>query len=177
MKIMINKILLTGLLLCLQQTLSFSQNDSTHVFKNNAVYIETVGSVATYFSLNYERKVIENKNAFFTARAGIYLLPDIAMSALLMNYVLGKKNHHLEVGGGIRLATIKEYHRDKPKWVWDKDELAGTANFMYRYQKPNGGLLIRAGWTPVIYRYITNESELFKEFSFLLIGISVGYTF
>jgi hypothetical protein len=174
---MINKLIVTGCLLCLQPTLSFSQSDSTPIFKNNAVYVELLGNVATSFSLNYERKVYEHKNGFFTTRAGIYFLPEIAVGTLLINHVYWKKNHHLELGAGIRLATSKEYYKDKPKWIWEKDELASTCNVMYRYQKPKGPFLFRFGWTPLVYLDLTSESEWVKPSAFLLIGTSIGYIF
>ena len=138
---------------------------------NNTFFVE-LGGNAFLYSLNYER--------FFTPRIGVrvggmYLrgeADDDAFSAALglfpvtATYLLGQGNGHFETGAGIGFATAgvsdSEIGDD-----WEGSTVYGTATFGYRHQKPEGGVIFRAGFTPILV-----SGNLIP-----MAGISVGYAF
>ena len=67
---------------------------------------------------------------------------------VMATYLLGQGNGHFEIGGGIGLATGSINDADLGS---DRaSEFYGTATFGYRYQKPEGGVIFRGGFTPII---------------------------
>lgn len=142
----------------------------TMQFKKNAISLELLGNAGIgRYSLNYERNVIGGKNGFLSARIGIskgaeYYFP------ILLNGIFLNGKHHFEIGAGATLAYCDNCVPDQT-FLYE-DLFAYTANFMYRYQKPNGKLAFRVGWTPMLY---TNNSMLI--ILFFDCGLSVGYAF
>jgi hypothetical protein len=119
----------------------------------NAIYGE-LGGNGLVLSFNYERRFTET----FAWRAGFAYIgtedsdgdDDWAITApLMINYISRPQaNHHFETGLGI--VVIAGEGSD----FWsDVDEefsgAAGTATIGYRYQKPEGGFVFRAGLTPI----------------------------
>ncbi len=134
----------------------------------NSFYVE-LGGNAVLYSINFDRVVSDP----FSLRAGIgfYRLNssdsdgDITASAipLTANYLLGRGTSRLELGigvlllaGGIDVGDLDE-----------SNSTAGpTATFAYRYQKPDGGVFFKGGFTPFLI-----EGNFFPWF-----GVSLGYT-
>lgn len=136
---------------------------------SNTFFVELGGNAVAY-SLNYER--------FFTPKIGIriggmYLQADdegtrvgVGLFPVMATYLLGDGNSHFETGAGIGFATAgiddSEFGED-----WGDSAIYGTATFGYRYQKPEGGVIFRAGFTPI-----------FADGTLLpWAGVSVGYAF
>jgi hypothetical protein len=136
---------------------------------SNTFFVELGGNALAY-SLNYER--------FFTPKLGLrvggmYLRADddagesldVALVPVMATYLLGPGNGHFEIGGGLGLATASFEDADIGN---DRgSEIYGTATFGYRYQKPTGGVIFRAGFTPLI------GSGGVLPWA----GVSVGYAF
>jgi hypothetical protein len=136
---------------------------------NNTFFVE-LGGNALIYSLNYER--------FFTPKLGVrvggmYLRADddagesvdVGLVPVMATYLLGPGNGHFEIGGGLGLATASIDDVDLGD---DRaSEIYGTATFGYRYQKPTGGVIFRAGFTPII------ASGTIVPWA----GVSVGYAF
>lgn len=79
---------------------------------------------------------------------------------LELNYLLGEKNHHLELGAGVNLGSCKfgHYNNDRgyfgDRYItiqtrWDENRFAYFifGNVGYRYQRPSG-FVARVGLTP-----------------------------
>ena len=166
----------------LSEAEGFAQKaDSIH-FRKNAVNVELLGNAA-YYSFNYERKILGNKNNFMTIRAGISVYPfrlDGGFAfPLLINGVFGEGNNHFEVGIGktlpISFSPNIEFVNDNPNV---------TANLMYRYQNPKGKLIFRIGWTPIIFYkaftpfdFVNNADLRGALFELINCGVSIGFAF
>lgn len=133
----------------------------------NAAYVELAGNALLY-SLNYERRL----GGALTGRVGLMAYGDTegdaGLGALLVpvmaGYLVGPGPHHLEVGAGVLLAALG-LAIDDAGGVGTG--VALTATLGYRYQRPAGGLVLRAGLTPVV----STEAGL------LWAGASIGYAF
>ena len=136
----------------------------------NTFFVELLGNAAIY-SLNYER--------FFTPQLGLRVGgsflrgqntegDDVSVGFLpvMATYLLGEGNSHFETGLGIGIVTasadIEEVDEE-----FSGSDVYGTATLGYRYQKPTGGVIFRAGFTPVFA-----GGNLIPW-----AGISVGYAF
>ncbi|HEX8244785.1 MAG TPA: hypothetical protein VF541_14860 [Longimicrobium sp.] len=135
----------------------------------NTFFVELLGNAALY-SLNYER--------FFTPQLGVrigamYIQADddagdqvsVGLFPVMATYLLGQGNSHFEVGAGLGFGTAGIESTDIGD-DWDS-AVYGTATFGYRYQKPAGGVIFRAGFTPII------ASGTVVPW----VGASVGYAF
>jgi hypothetical protein len=135
----------------------------------NSVYFELLGNGLMY-SLNYDRMFNES----IGARAGIgYFSPEdeaVMTFPIMLNYLYGSGNSKLELGGGVTVISQSENVSFKYKTAkkdFKGSGVLGTITVGYRYQKPEKGVLFRAGFTP-----------LFGEIGFgVSLGVSVGYGF
>lgn len=163
---------------------SQDQNPADYRFINpNSVQLEA-GGHGLFYSLNYERVLI-NRNRFkTTAQLGVSYYPastgvrDVWLPVSI-NEIVSFGNHHLEIGLG--MVPIREALRDSEniatEWYWS-GMVSGRIG--YRYQKPDGQFLLRAGFTPLAevngldptIRFIRKRIEFHP-----LAGISVGYAF
>jgi hypothetical protein len=125
------------------------------------LYWELLGN-GHFFSLNIER-LLGDKIAL---RAGWGATGGLFMGTALV----GRGDHLLELGFGPSVGKNNE----------NRFNLL-TLNFVlgYRYQKPRGGLLLRAGFTPVIFlddiqndAYTVRRNRLTPK-----AGVSIGYAF
>ena len=129
----------------------------------HAIYGEVLGNGFLY-SVNYEHAwtpLLRGRVGFEMLRRSSALVP--AMVAI----VTGKGRHHLELGGGALIGI----------GLFDGEELrnrhlaAGAlavAVAGYRYQRPEGGFIFRAGVTPFIW---------LDGGPVLWFGVSVGRSF
>lgn len=137
----------------------------------NSVYVELLGNGLLY-SINYDRYMTPH----LTGRAGLFVLAAsdsdgdgggaVIATPLLVNYLFGTGSHHLETGVGVTLAAgaIEDLEDE----VDDSFSGAmGTATLGYRYQRPTGGFVFRAGVTPFF-----GAGGVVPWF-----GISLGYAF
>ena len=85
---------------------------------------------------------------------------------VMATYLLGQGNSHFETALGIGIITasadIEEIDEE-----FSGSDIYGTATLGYRYQKPTGGVIFRAGFTPA-----------FAGGNVIpWVGVSVGYAF
>lgn len=136
----------------------------------NTFFVELLGNGLVY-SLNYER--------FFTPQLGIRIggmflrgeddagdEATVGIFPVMATYLLGDGNSHFETGLGVGIftasANIDEIDED-----FGASDLYATATLGYRYQKPEGGVIFRAGFTPA-----------YASGNFIpWVGVSVGYAF
>ena len=154
---------------------AFSQTDSSRPPKfahRNSVQFELFGHGLIY-SANYERILI-NKPRFKTAvQAGVsYFLPTVGFRPVWIpvgiNELVSFGKHHLEIGVG-QVITPEMGHdlQGNEKLQWD---FLLSGRLGYRYQKPDGRLIVRAGFTP-FYEYQGGHG--FHPSG----GLAVGYSF
>ncbi len=133
----------------------------------NSLYLELGGNALAY-SINYDRLL----NDDFSVRAGIGFFStdldeggssSIAGIPILANYLLGSGNSRLELGAGLLIVTGSF---DLAGASESDAAVAGTGTFAYRFQKPEGGVFFKAGFTPIIV-----GGSFIPWF-----GVSIGYT-
>jgi hypothetical protein len=137
----------------------------------NAVYCEVLGQGFLY-SLNYDHRFSEN----IAVRVGfsrftIGFISDVAITTipLMVEYLSGNGDHHLEIGVGI----VPVYGSISGDFFGAREGSAGawvtvaTATFGYRYQPVREGFLFRIGLTPFLFG---STGQIFG-------GVSIGYAF
>ena len=145
-----------------QQSSSYSQN---------AVYFEGLGQGLLY-SVNFDHRFAEN----FAVRAGfshftIGFISDVSITTipLMVEYLSGSGNHHLEIG----LGAVPVYGRISGDLFGSSEGTTGawvivaTATVGYRYQPVGEGFLFRIGLTPF---FMNAGAQIFG-------GASIGYAF
>lgn len=127
----------------------------------NSVNIE-LGGHGIVFSTYYERIIFNGKRFKTTGQIGYGVIPSwVHLMPFLINEMISlgeKKTHHIEIGLGITYVFRDKY-----------GDLYGRIVFLngrigYRFQRPDGKLIIRAGYTPL--------SDSYDWF-----GLSFGYAF
>jgi hypothetical protein len=113
----------------------------------NVVYAELLGNALFGGSVNYERMLTPQ----FSARVGA---SPFGAFPVMLNYLPGRGPHLAEAGIGVLANGSNE-------------NFLGTATLGYRHQPRNGGLVLRAGWTPLIG----------AEGVATWVGASVGFAF
>jgi hypothetical protein len=125
------------------------------------LYWELLGN-GHFFSLNIERLLSDH----IALRAGWGVTGGLLMGSVLV----GRGDHLLELACGPSFGKNNDNHF---KLL--------TLNFVcgYRYQEPRGGLLLRAGFTPVIFlddiqnnAFTVRRNRLTPK-----VGVSIGYAF
>ncbi len=148
---------------------------SQDVYAKNAVYLEVLGNGGAY-SLNYERAfspkfLLRVGFASWSSSAPFGGDESITTIPVMINSLFGTGNHKFEGGLGFLLGGEK--HSGNEAWPESSDTifaLTGVAG--YRYQKPSGGIIFRAGLTPFLN---LGDSE-YPDFNFSA-GGSIGYAF
>lgn len=152
----------------------FSQNAFTQPSSSarNTIYAELLGPGLLY-SLNYDRMMTEN----LSGRIGFSMLNldagkpgepskvNVTTIPVTLNYLYGKRNHKLELSGGLVFITASQKF-DGVSSIEGSGSLA-TAGLAYRYHPVNGGLNFRLGVSPIF------DNNMFLTWG----GVSLGYSF
>jgi hypothetical protein len=117
-----------------------------------SIFIDLLGP--GMLSLNYEYLFRLNSGNKISTGAMVGL---ISMSPQI-NYMLGKKSHHFELGGGLGYAYL----------MLDESQFSYNFRIGYRYQRQRGGFLFRFGLTPTT-SYLGDLIPM--------VGISLGGSF
>ena len=151
-----------------------SQNQTSTKFQNkNSAQLE-LGGYGLFYSINYERILLNSDNFKTASQLGIsYYPPTTGVRDLWIpfgiNEILSIGKHHIEAGLGYTL--IREAARDQENnplyWFWSG---VITGRFGYRFQKPNGRFIFRVAFTPLV-EY--GSSLQFHPSA----GVAVGYSF
>ncbi len=125
------------------------------------LYWELLGN-GHFFSLNIERRLCDH----IALRAGWGVTGGLLMGSVRA----GRGDHLLELGFGPSFGK-----NNVNRW----DLLTLNFVFGYRYQKPQGGLLLRAGFTPVIFLDEIQDNAFTVRRNRLTpkVGVSIGYAF
>jgi hypothetical protein len=94
---------------------------------------------------------------------------------LSINEIVSFGNHHFELGMGVMPVAEKTYltPMGSEELMWN---VFLTGRVGYRYQKPDGKFLFRAGLTPV-GEYSWRAGDLTSMNVHFLPGLSFGYSF
>ena len=132
----------------------------------NALYLEALGNGVVY-SINYDWRFSKSMNGLGLrfGFGGFYAQDDVLLSVpVLFNRLWGKRNHYLETAAGFG------YYRFPDNIIGDYDYdsfFAATFSLNYRYQPSDGGLMFKAGWTPVV-------SDKITEWNWVGIGVGIA---
>jgi hypothetical protein len=156
--------------------LSLRASDSLKFQFRNSVQLE-LGGNGGFYSFNYER-IILNGNRFKTSgRVGVaYYPPSTGIIDLwipvLVNEIYSFGKHHIELGIGYSFtySATRDAENNPSNWKW---EGFYTGRLGYRYQKPNGRLIVRAAFTPFL-----EGPPPFIYYDFHASGgVAIGYAF
>jgi hypothetical protein len=168
--------------LLLAATASFAQSPVEPV-RRNTFFLE-LGGNAWFYSLNYDRILLDRDKWKLSGRVGAMYLPSfhavnrhMAGVPLEISYLRGRNKHFLEIGLGVT-TTYDTYPLSDTRIR----ELAvvGMARIGYRYQKPEGGLFFKTGFTPMaglLYNLRDRRWAMGSAFAYPLAGLAVGHTF
>lgn len=170
--------LLTKLMLVLVTVFSFS---SIHFAQyqilpaNHIVFAELGGSNVFGTSLNYEQTLIRTHWACFNARIGIgysnsfnYYF-DRNMSFPFSGSILwGGYKHHFETGVGITPVLL--FRKDAFQYEFAKQLIIG-----YHYMQPEGGLMFRLSFTPLVLTDTLKGTIVKNKIPWLGLGLGYGF--
>lgn len=133
----------------------------------NVIYAEAGGN-AILLSVNYERFLTHNVAVrvgvnTFGALGGEGESP-ILIVPVMFTIVSGRSSSHAELGLGARFAS-RDLGTSSRRMGLEGVYATGTLG--YRFQRPEGGFVARAGFTPIIM----------ADAVFPFIGLSIGYAF
>jgi len=147
----------------------FGQNESDKSKAKNSVYIEMFGNAGDFYNITYDRLVHSKGNNNISTGLGIQYFPSSDLSAPddifsispQINYFYGIR-HHFETGLGLA-------------YDFNSGDLIIPFRIGYRFQKHDGGLFCKVGFTP----FLTRSYPIFGD-GFSLIpwgGLAIGWTF
>ncbi len=169
--------------LLLAATASFAQAPPEPV-RRNTFFLE-LGGNGMFYSLNYDRILLNRDNWKLSGRVGAMYLPPLnernrhmVGGPVEISYLRGRGRHFLELGlGG---TVIYDTYALSNSRVNDLAVMA-VARIGYRHQKPEGGFFYKVGFTPLLgalYNeyYPERGPLLLAPFAYPLVGLGFGYT-
>lgn len=142
----------------------------------NTIYLEGLGS-GGFYSVNYERLLLSGEKQAYGFRIGTSSFGKSFGTITLIGELftlIGRGSHHGDFGIGLTAANQKEFVFGNSNPVSRNTTLYAIPRISYRYQKPTGGLMVRAGFTPIAK--MTNRADSTSRFG-LWFGLSIGHSF
>ena len=158
-----------------------AQNNEKFFKATKALFLE-VGGNGIVSSLNFDKIFVQRKNYILSYRLGIASVSLISFRPGIIgevNFLTNNSNHHAEFGVSTLLYA---YSSRTPESPYSQINPVLIGRIGYRYQKPNGGLFFRIGFTPGIslnkVQYINYWSkEAVSNSPIIWGGVSVGKSF
>jgi len=178
--------LTVGLMIVILSGVAFAQSPAAP----NALYAEFLGNGLLY-SCNYDRLFSES----FGGRIGVsYTFPEgvsIVTLPVMAYYLVGLGSGPSKLEFGLGATILLQPERQSLSFMAAPDDqlrgtsVLGTATVGYRYQRADGGLIIRVGATPFFGQFSreirpspSTPEEYEDVFRFQIFGgISIGYGF
>lgn len=140
------------------------------------MFFELGGNGLSY-SFNYERELDRQ----LIGRIGFSYLSDDFFIPLTFGKFFGEGKNHFEISSGITYSNQfighSYYHRPSTNASAVRTTYLFLTGFIgYRFQKPEGSFLFRAGITP-IYEIYDSRDKISGGWFFPLVGISFGHRF
>jgi hypothetical protein len=145
----------------------FSQDNKQDLSKNS-IYGEIFGNAGYLYNLTFDRIVFTKDQKNISIAIGLQYFNSndidepIASISPQINYFIGKNGHHFETGVGVAFDYLN-------------NDYVIPLRVGYRYQKKQGGLFFKIGFTPLII-----EDFYFSDSRFTLFpwgGLGIGLTF
>lgn len=188
--------LIKHLFLILLITFSTENISYAQEIKKHSLYLEGLGNGVLY-SINYDRIIPLNNHFKLAPRIGIEYIPSFNKDSgfgrnyknlhipLELNLLIIKSNESkniAEIGLGLNLFSMNNYYvyNEKSNIVEEKNKMAIVTTFRlgYRYQKPQGGLMYRAGLLVKLTQDDFSKRRGGDDLFYVLWpGFSIGYTF
>ena len=166
MKNQLSKLLLSIFVIFIIQNVQAQSEEKVKQAKNT-VYLELFGSAGAVYNITYDRILISRDQNSLSAALGIQYFPlgvteegdhSIYSISPQINYFTGKI-HRFELGLGLA-------------YDFNEESFAIPFRIGYRYQKNEGGMFYKVGFTPVYTNVsIWNKTILPSG------GIAVGWSF
>jgi hypothetical protein len=149
----------------------------------NTIFLELAGN-GGFYSLNYDRILLEKAKWKLAGRIGAmyyreelnYLDYNHSLKIAVpieASYLRGKGDHYLELGIG--MTPWYENYKDFDASEISHIVLLSSARLGYRYQKKEGGMFLKAGFTPLLQfknKVYENGSSIFFPWG----GLAIGFT-
>lgn len=140
----------------------------------NSVQAELFGHGLLY-SLNYERVILNGQKFKTTAQIGLDYYPPSSGNIgiwmpVVVNELFSFNKHHMELGAGYVFTdeAAREFNDRAINRLWSGFYVARLG---YRYQKPDGRMIFRIGFTPFL------EGLSGNYFFHPSGGLAIGYSF
>lgn len=156
--------------LALIVTLLTSPVYANEKFKRNSLYLE-FGGQGVFLSINADYRFHPN----LTLRLGLCTAGLAKGIPVSLNYITEAKSaHHTEIGLGITFLDVIDIFTG-----FHYSISIPTAVLGYRYQKKNGGFVIRSSFTPLLgIITLIQKKKIYYELKYASFGgFSVGYCF
>lgn len=179
---------------CLLLLVSYTTHSQT-IESKNTVYVEFLGK-GFYYSINYERNIFELSDKLsFQGSIGFGIFPgytDIEKSTdftmpLELNFRYNLGNHNIVAGYGTTYWRYSLYDIPINNSNWDQQPIEPVLKktkewfahmvFEYRYQKPDGGLMFKAGWSPLFFAKMQHFAYQKKTNFANSFNFGIGYSF
>lgn len=163
------------ILFVLLTSTAYCQNTDTlktkFIYKNSA-QVE-LGGHGLYYSLMYERVIFNGHKFKTTGQIGFAYYPPQSgiinvWGPIMINELISFNKHHIELGLGYVFTFEPSYGE---QFSADRNNGFIAARLGYRYQRPDGRLIIRVGFTPLI------ERGFYHVDFHPLGGLAFGYSF
>ena len=161
------KLKLTTIYLFLFFLTSYGQiENNEHIDKaKNTIYLEILGNAGYLYNISYDRLLYTKENNNISLGLGAQYLPssDLSSDYILsvspqINYLYGVK-HYFETGLGF-------------SYDFNVGDFVVPIRIGYRYQKPDGGLFYKIGFTPFYINDLLGSPALIPWG-----GLALGWTF
>ncbi|RMG58486.1 MAG: hypothetical protein D6722_23520 [Bacteroidetes bacterium] len=150
-------------------------------FSRNSFFLEGLGAGGLY-SLNYERRRIIAPNRAIGLQVGVS--PGEGGLRLPLRFItlMGSGSHRLEAGVGVAIVMGSGVSQGPVNYHYlDPESFYGLVHMGYRFQPRLGGLLIRAGYSPLIrgplerYPFYPRSNGTLQHWIYLGIGIALKH--
>lgn len=150
--------------------------------RSKVIFGELLGQTSLV-SLNYDTRFEKGKVNGWGMRVGAGLYSGMACEIcdfvtggigsfpVSVNYLLGKKNHHLELGTGVTFHAIKKNNDIRPFIGFNGGKSTknyGSFTVGYRYQEIQNFIVLGIAWNPVYNQFGMNPKNggVFLGFNF-----------
>jgi len=148
------------ILLFLAITVNSQDKDRNPFERKNSIQLD-FGGPGLFYSFNFE-SILLNKRQFKTAsQVGLSYYPPMTgirdvWIPIGLNELMSFNKHHVEMGIGyiVIREAIRDPENNPDEWFWSG---LMSARIGYRYQKPDGRLILRAGFTPIMEHGTAHE--------------------
>lgn len=150
------------------------------LFKNKNSIQADIGGHTVFYGFNYERILLNKNKLKTTVQAGFSIYPEFTnvipfWFPVSINQLVSFNAHHAEIGLGVMPVIEKVFETPSGPKKWMAN-LFSICRLGYRYQRPEGRFIFRAGLTPVISTNWRNSGKTFGDI-YVLPCLSVGYSF